>query len=177
MVLFSSSPSAQSAVPSHSWVVETHVPSLQANWSGAQVTAKQTSRNTKSYSFKQISLKSFRMGLLRAYMTLPHIGNTLIVFYYCLYLYLDRQLHQFQRGSLCFHHTLCLQEHTGPPGTETLLVHRHTYKKYSKIMHHTVWSIIQTESCMILNTHSPSPTHPLSSLKSPQSSCPSQRWK
>ena len=39
LVLFSSSPPGQSVVPSHSLVVVTHVPSLQANWSGAQVTA------------------------------------------------------------------------------------------------------------------------------------------
>lgn len=39
LVWFSSSPLGQCIVPSHNWVVATHVPSLQANWSGAQVTA------------------------------------------------------------------------------------------------------------------------------------------
>lgn len=34
----SSSPEGQSLCPSHSFVEDTHVPSLQANWSGPQVT-------------------------------------------------------------------------------------------------------------------------------------------
>lgn len=46
--------------------------------------------------------------------------------YNYLYLYLDKQLRLFQRGSLCVHHTPCLQGHTGPQGTETPLVHTHT---------------------------------------------------
>lgn len=43
-----------------------------------------------------------------------------------LYLCLDRQLRLFQMGSLCVRHTLCLQGHTGPQGTETPPVHTHT---------------------------------------------------
>lgn len=38
MVLFSSSPPGQSVAPSHNMLVEMQVLSLQANWSGAQVT-------------------------------------------------------------------------------------------------------------------------------------------
>lgn len=38
LFLVSSSPPRQSGVPSHSFVLKTHVPSWQANWSGAQVT-------------------------------------------------------------------------------------------------------------------------------------------
>lgn len=46
-----------------------------------------------------------------------------------LYLYLDRQLRLFQRGSLCVRHTLSLQGHICPRGTETPLVHTHTYNQ------------------------------------------------
>lgn len=42
LVLFSSSLPEQSVAPSHSLVMATHVPSPQANWSGAQVTATNT---------------------------------------------------------------------------------------------------------------------------------------
>lgn len=54
------------------------------------------------------------------------VTRVYISWMYFVYLYLDRQLHPLQRGSLCFHHTLCLQGHTGPQGTETPLGHTRT---------------------------------------------------
>lgn len=67
LVLASSSPPGQSAAPSHSMFVEMHVLSVQANWSGAQVTV----------TFKDISqfILFQRDTMLYNFTTLPLLGQ------------------------------------------------------------------------------------------------------